>query len=226
MNAYLIGRLNVPDEEFPAFQDWCMKKWLPDVVNVPGVASSAIALRALRVDSPAWNYIPDPLVTIIVGPSKAAGLAAIAATPEVEHWIGRCETEWRGRSTARRFALIEQIFGEEASFNYEKVLLTQMDVEPALEVEFNHWYNVEHIVDAAKLPGFGRDHRRFRAIEVAGSKSLRTSPRYTATYEIDPGSDIEQITSTAQYQEFCAMFTRRWRSGTLNEVSTMCERLH
>jgi hypothetical protein len=58
------------------------------------------------------------------------------------------------------------------------VILTAMDVDPAVEDEFNDWYNTEHIPILSKLPGM-LAARRFRAD--------RGTTRYLALYHVtDP----------------------------------------
>lgn len=55
------------------------------------------------------------------------------------------------------------------------LVLTSMDVEEAVEDEFNEWYDTEHIPLLSKLPGM-LAARRFRA--------QRGSPRYVALYHV------------------------------------------
>jgi hypothetical protein len=58
------------------------------------------------------------------------------------------------------------------------VIITAMDVDPAVEDEFNDWYNTEHIPILSKLPGM-LAARRFRAD--------RGATRYLALYHVtDP----------------------------------------
>lgn len=54
--------------------------------------------------------------------------------------------------------------------------LVSMDIDPAVEDEFNDWYTTEHIPLLRQVEGVQRA-RRFRA--------LRGAPRYVALYEMD-----------------------------------------
>lgn len=56
------------------------------------------------------------------------------------------------------------------------LILVSMDVDPAVEDEFNDWYDTEHVPLLRRVEGVLRA-RRFRA--------LRGAPRYVALYEVD-----------------------------------------
>jgi len=56
------------------------------------------------------------------------------------------------------------------------LLFVSMDIPPALEDEFNRWYNTEHLAQLLGVPGF-RTARRFVAVEGA--------PKYLALYDLD-----------------------------------------
>ncbi|MEX2618020.1 MAG: hypothetical protein WD767_18180 [Alphaproteobacteria bacterium] len=68
----------------------------------------------------------------------------------------------------------------------QAILLALLDIDPAVEDEFNEWYNREHMRDRViGLPGF----RRGRRFESAGG-----NPRYAALYEAE---SAESFTSEA-----------------------------
>jgi hypothetical protein len=56
------------------------------------------------------------------------------------------------------------------------LLLFMADIDPALEVEFNRWYEEEHLSERMAIPGF-ITARRFQAIEG--------SPKYLALYDLE-----------------------------------------
>jgi hypothetical protein len=56
------------------------------------------------------------------------------------------------------------------------LLLFMTDIDPALEVEFNRWYEEEHLGERMAIPGF-ITARRFQAIEG--------SPKYLAVYDLE-----------------------------------------
>jgi hypothetical protein len=56
------------------------------------------------------------------------------------------------------------------------LLLFMTDVDPALEDEFNRWYEEEHLPERRAMPGF-LSARRFRAIEGG--------PKYLALYDLE-----------------------------------------
>jgi hypothetical protein len=61
------------------------------------------------------------------------------------------------------------------------MLITFTEVDPADELDFNEWYNREHIDERVGLPGFRRA-RRYVAIEG--------DPKYFATYECTEIGDL------------------------------------
>ncbi|TCT06225.1 DUF4286 family protein [Aquabacter spiritensis] len=58
------------------------------------------------------------------------------------------------------------------------LILTSMDVEPAVEEEFNAWYTTEHIPLLSQVPGMIAA-RRFAARATTGG-----APRYMALYHV------------------------------------------
>lgn len=60
--------------------------------------------------------------------------------------------------------------------NDRGLLLFMTDVNPALEDEFNRWYEEEHLPERRAVPGF-LSARRFRCIEGG--------PKYLALYDLE-----------------------------------------
>ena len=56
------------------------------------------------------------------------------------------------------------------------LLLFMTDIDPALEDEFNRWYEEEHLAERMAIPGF-ITARRFQAIEGG--------PKYLAIYDLE-----------------------------------------
>jgi hypothetical protein len=56
------------------------------------------------------------------------------------------------------------------------LLLAMMDVDPAIEEDFNRWYEDEHLAERMGIPGF-INARRFRALEG--------TPKYLALYDLE-----------------------------------------
>jgi hypothetical protein len=67
------------------------------------------------------------------------------------------------------------------------LLAVWMDMPPAIEEDFNRWYNEEHLTDRMAFPGFMRV-RRF--------VSVNGGPKYVALYDITEGA----MTSDAYMQ--------------------------
>jgi len=56
------------------------------------------------------------------------------------------------------------------------LLLVMADIDPAIEHDFNQWYEQEHLAERMTIPGFIRA-RRFTAVEG--------SPKYLALYDLE-----------------------------------------
>ena len=57
----------------------------------------------------------------------------------------------------------------------EGLLYVEVDCPPALESELHAWYNLEHVPERLRIPGFA-SARRYAALEG--------SPRWLAVYEL------------------------------------------
>jgi hypothetical protein len=82
------------------------------------------------------------------------------------------------------------------------VLHVMMDVEPAWELEFNAWYNDEHLVSLLAVPGF-LSARRFADVAwpAAGPEAAGGRHQYLAMYELE---DVSVVDSPA-YAQACEM---------------------
>jgi len=72
------------------------------------------------------------------------------------------------------------------------LLLTMTEPPPAMEEEFNAWYDDEHMAERLAIPGF-RSARRWVA-DVAPGEG-----KYLATYELD---SLAVLTSAAYLARF------------------------
>ena len=71
----------------------------------------------------------------------------------------------------------------------ECLLIVTVEVDPAVESEWNSWYDAVHLPDALKCPGVLRGRRYVSSGEVSEStagKTERMAKRiYTTIYELD-----------------------------------------
>jgi hypothetical protein len=71
----------------------------------------------------------------------------------------------------------------------ECLLIVTVEVDPAVEAEWNKWYDTVHLPDALKCPGVRRGRRYVSSGEISEStngKTGRIAKRiYTTIYEID-----------------------------------------
>jgi hypothetical protein len=73
------------------------------------------------------------------------------------------------------------------------LLIVTAEVDPAVEAEWNRWYDTVHLPDALKCPGVRRGRRYVSSGEISESSSGKTERIarrvYTTIYEIDnPGA--------------------------------------
>ena len=88
-------------------------------------------------------------------------------------------SEWRGASA-----------GERASYRF----VVATDIEPGWEIEFNNWYQREHMPGLAAVPG---------NVRCARLRSVDSTPRYYACYDLQSPQVMER-------REWLAMRTTSW----------------
>jgi len=71
------------------------------------------------------------------------------------------------------------------------VLVVMMDVDPENEVEFNRWYDEEHLTERLEIPGYV-SARRFKLEEGEGML------KYLCIWELEDGSPLESAEYKAQ----------------------------
>ena len=82
----------------------------------------------------------------------------------------------------------------------ECLLIVTAEVDPAVEDEWNRWYDTVHLPDALKCPGVRRGRRYVSSGEISETvdgKTEKSARRiYTTVYELDhPGA-----TATSEFQ--------------------------
>lgn len=108
----------------------------------------------------------------------------------------------------------------------KRYLFARMNADEQHDDEFNQWYDGPHIQGAAGIPGFGTDHRRFKAVAVEGTYwSYVPNPEYTAIYEIQDGADVAAAINSDEYREWSSDFLEQWRDRTRDEVSILVEQI-
>lgn len=73
------------------------------------------------------------------------------------------------------------------------LLLTMVEPPPAMEEEFNAWYDSEHLAERLAIPGF-RSARRWVG------DGARGEGKYLATYELDSPGVLESPAYLARYK--------------------------
>ncbi len=161
-----------------------MARRLQDIVKKGGMETMANLQLQLAI----YDHAPDlpqangaDVVSRQVWRGGAIDRATRGVVENPPRWITLLETKTVPNTPAPADALLswdlEQVNpGDTISPpNAGGLTLTSMDIDPAVEDEFNDWYNTEHIPILSELPGMIAA-RRFRA--------RRGSPRYVALYHV------------------------------------------
>lgn len=226
MKRYLMARMNLIADAKEEFDEWYDGPHVQGAGDIPGFGTTHRRFQALPFEGKYWTYGTDPEYTAVYELEADADLEASIATPEYKEWSGDFLVQWRERTADENSIMVEQIFGSEAPVDYPIVLIAQMNVKPEREDEFNHWYNEIHIPQAGLIPGFGTNHRRFRAFDLSGPHwTYKALPLYTAMYEIQPEGDVLAAINSDEYKAWSGDFLEQWRDGTSDEVSTICRRI-
>lgn len=82
----------------------------------------------------------------------------------------------------------------------ECLLIVTAEVEPAVEAEWNRWYDTVHLPDALRCPGVRSGRRYVSTGDVSETVSGRTERAvrriYTTVYELDS----PEATTTPEFQ--------------------------
>ena len=62
------------------------------------------------------------------------------------------------------------------------VMTVFVDIDPAMDADFNAWYHQEHISDLLSMPGF---------LSAARYEILKGGPRYLACYELESAEALQ-----------------------------------
>ena len=101
--------------------------------------------------------------------------------------------------------------------SHRGLLLTMTEPPPAMEEEFNAWYDTEHLPERLAIPGF-RSARRWIADGAPGEG------KYLATYELDSPAVLESPAYIARYSG-ATPWTRRCLGRCVLFKRWACEQL-
>ena len=82
------------------------------------------------------------------------------------------------------------------------LLLTMTETPPALEAEFNDWYDREHLPERLAIPGFLSARRWVADLPPGGGK-------YLATYELESAAVLESPAYLARFRDAPTPWTQR-----------------
>ncbi|HEX2943207.1 MAG TPA: hypothetical protein VHO91_19300, partial [Rhodopila sp.] len=151
------------------FHDWYDLEHVPERLRVPGI------LNAER-----WIDETNPKIHVATYDLESAG---VMRSPAYLAVAGDNQTVWTQRVTGlcRRIMRFE---GEQlrpgdsmAADGASALLVASMNIAPAVEPEFNEWYDTEHLPQLGAVPGV-LAARRYRATDTDSER------RYVALYHL------------------------------------------
>ncbi len=220
----LIAAMNLAQAAEDEFHDWYDTEHLPERQLVPGF------LLCQR-----WIGAQDRRISVATYDLDGAG---VLKSPGYLAIGGANLSPWSKRVTSRverlmRFEGDQILPGDRLPpDNAGGFLINAMSVEPAVEAEFNEWYDTEHIPALAAVPGV-LCARRFRA--TVGSQPTDLSPgglqptglsrganrRYVALYHL-VSPDVQAIPAWKSAAD--SEWTRRLRPHFRDHLRLVCRR--
>jgi hypothetical protein len=165
--ALLLAMMDIDPAHEEEFNRWYEEEHLPDRANCCGflTARRFVAVEGgpkylALYDLENRHVLASPEYRKIYDPPTA--------------WTRRMRPHFRN---AVRNVYIDITAGVRAAENARgsALLLVMADITPALDEEFNRWYDEEHVPERLSIPGF-LGGRRFKAVEG--------EPRYLALYDL------------------------------------------
>jgi hypothetical protein len=101
--------------------------------------------------------------------------------------------------------------------SHRGLLLTITEPPPAMEEEFNAWYDTEHLAERLAIPGF-RSTRRWTLDGASGAG------KYLTTYELDSAAVLESPAYLARYHNQTP-WSRRCLAKTVVFKRWACEQV-
>ena len=203
----LIAAMNIGRAADDEFHDWYDTEHLPERERVPGFL---LCRRWLGADDPRISVATYDLAS--VGVLKSPAYLAIA---------GDNLSPWSKRVTARVERLMrfegEQILPGDALPPAEAggLLLNAMNIAPALEAEFNEWYDKEHIPALAAVPGVlcarrfrGTGNRKYVALYHLETPDVVESDEWKKARQSDWTSRLQP-----QFRDHLRLVLRRYARG-------------
>lgn len=197
----LLAAMNFRNTAEDEFHDWYDTEHLPERAAVPGF------LTWQR-----WIGVDDPNISVATYDLDTVG---VLASPAYKAIGGENLSPWSKRVTAKcerilRFEGEQTLPGDQVAPQAGALLLNAMNVAPNAEVDFNKWYDEEHIPALAAVTGV-LCARRFRATQ---------SPiKYVALYHmVSP----QVVTSAAWKKAVDTPWTQRIRPHMRDRVRIVC----
>lgn len=198
----LIAILDFSTVDEDEFNAWYDTEHIPERLRVPGFLS---AQRWLAVDDARLSLVLYDLSDISVLSSPAyEAIAGANLSPWSKRIIAKCKS-------FRRLEAVQMVPGDELSpAGAAALLFVGMNVDPAIEEEFNRWYNEEHLPRLLAVPGV-LSARRYR--------SVRGDLKYLAIYHLATAEVVDRSEWRDAAKTPCAL---RIRPYTRDRTRILC----
>jgi len=163
----LAAWLKVPAEADEEFNDWYNTEHLSQIASVPGFLNGR-RYRAIA-DDPWYLALYDLEAPGVI---FDAPFQKVIADPTP--WSRRMKRHYGPNRIRNTYETVLSL-GDPAPPASPWVFMAKIEIDPAVEAEFNEWYSEEHAPALAAVPGVARV-RRFVAAEG--------EPKYAAIYEL------------------------------------------
>jgi hypothetical protein len=224
---YLVARLQMPAEHEREFLDWLEASHSPRALELPCMRS-VVVYRAMRIDHPARLYEAVPRFSLLYELAVEADLGELVdGRAFLDWWAGSVAT-WSRWTTDHQWVVCDQEHGLDSAADYERVLLTQVDVAPGFEDAWARWYDARHVPMSLAIPGlYGPELKRLRSRAVQGELwHCAATPLFTALLQIQPDADIAERMGTPEFAHAIADTQALFGGALMLRNSTMCERVH
>ena len=220
----LLTRFNVQEPHVERFLTWYREVHVPEASGVPGIDSQSL-YEAVHSEGRIWTYRANPRFTILSHINSNTPILEVVESHEFLEWWRNSVLAWSEWTADARWTVYRQEVGPTKEIAHNRILLTQEDVAVGHENAWITWYETKHLTDAAAVPfEFGRDYRRFKAVDVAGRRwRCAARPTFSHLFEVLPDVDLETVMASSEFEAMASDTMANWSPVLDTAVSTMCK---
>jgi hypothetical protein len=222
----MVARFEPKDEYQERLREW-LSGHVSSTRAVGGLAGEGLCYEALHVEAGFRTYLPTPALTTIYCLEEAAEVEAVVTSEAFHDWWTEAVMTWTPWVNAQNWVVATQTVGPTTPPEYERMLLTQVDVSTGHEEAWRSWYESRHMPMALQVPGlFVPELRRFEALDVQTPRfHCSPSPWSTHLLPIAESADLETSVRAPEFFALAADTAATWGGALQQAVSTLCRRV-